>query len=130
MFTGGTNRGWGSRGKKPFSFQRVNWTGRVPFEVHEMRVKPDGFELTFTKPADKKTLADIKSYTMESYTYIYQKGYGSPEVDLSEPAIKKAIPANDGKSVRLKVNGMREREMSMNLRWRGFDEREWTNPSS
>ena len=106
MFTGGTNRGWGSRGKNPFSFQRVNWTGKVPFEVHEMRAKPDGFELTFTQPADKKTLADITSYAMESYTYIYQKGYGSPEVDQSEPVIKKAIPAKDGKSVRLKINGM------------------------
>jgi hypothetical protein len=43
---------------------------------------------------------------VESYTYIYQKGYGSPEVDQSEPVIKKAIPAKDGKIVRLKINGM------------------------
>jgi len=106
MFTGGTNRGWGSRGKSPFSFQRVNWTGKVPFEVHEMRVKPDGFELTFTREADVKTLADVASYTMETYTYIYQKGYGSPEVDGTVPVISKATPAKDGKSVRLKVDGM------------------------
>ena len=106
MFTGGTNRGWGSRGKSPFSFQRVNWTGKVPFEVHEMRVKPDGFELTFTQEADIKTLADISSYTMETYTYIYQKGYGSPEVDGTVPVITKAIPGKNGKSVRLQVDGM------------------------
>ena len=106
MFTGGTNRGWGSRGKSPFSFQRVNWTGKIPFEVHEMRVKPDGFELTFTQPADEKSLADVSSYTMESYTYIYQKGYGSPVVDKTEPVISKAIPGKNGKSVRLIVEGM------------------------
>jgi len=106
MFTGGTNRGWGSRGKSPFSFQRVNWTGKIPFEVHEMRVKPDGFELTFTQPADEKSLADVSSYTMESYTYIYQKGYGSPVVDKTEPVISKAIPGKNGKSVRLIVDGM------------------------
>ena len=106
MFTGGTNRGWGSRGKSPFSFQRVNWTGKIPFEVHEMRVKPDGFELTFTQPADEKSLADVSSYTMESYTYIYQKGYGSPVVDKTEPVIAKAIPGKNGKSVRLIVDGM------------------------
>lgn len=106
MFTGGTNRGWGSHGKSPFSFQRVNWTGKVPFEVHEMRVKPDGFELTFTQEADAKTLADIASYTMESYTYIYQKGYGSPEVDGTLPVISKATPGKDGKSVHLKIDGM------------------------
>ena len=106
MFTGGTNRGWGSRGKSSFSFQRVNWTGKIPFEVHEMRVKPDGFELTFTQAADEKTLADISSYTMESYTYIYQKGYGSPEVDGTIPVITQAIPGENGKSVILKVDGM------------------------
>jgi hypothetical protein len=106
MFTGGTNRGWGSRGKSPFSFQRVNWTGKVPFEVHEMHVKPDGFELTFTQEADIKTLADISSYTMETYTYIYQKGYGSPEVDGTVPVIAQATPGKNGKSVRLQVEGM------------------------
>ena len=106
MFTGGTNRGWGSRGKSPFSFQRVNWTGKVPFEVHEMRVKPDGFELTFTQPADEKSLADVSSYSMESYTYIYQKGYGSPVVDKTEPVVSKAIPGKSGNSVRLIVDGM------------------------
>ena len=106
MFTGGTNRGWGSRGKSPFSFQRVNWTGEVPFEVHEMRIKPNGFELTFTQTADEKTLADISSYTMESYTYIYQKGYGSPQVDKTVPVISKAIPGKNGKSVRLLVDGI------------------------
>ena len=106
MFTGGTNRGWGSRGKSPFSFQRVNWTGKVPFEVHEMRVKPDGFELTFTQEADPKTLADVSSYSMETYTYIYQKGYGSPEVDGTVPEITQATAGKNGKSVRLKVDEM------------------------
>ena len=106
MFTGGTNRGWGSRGKSPFSFQRVNWTGKIPFEVHEMRVKPNGFELIFTQPADEKSLVDVSSYTMESYTYIYQKGYGSPVVDKTEPIISKAIPGKKGNSVRLIVEGM------------------------
>lgn len=106
MFTGGTNRGWGSHGKKPFSFQRVNWTGKVPFEVHEMRARPDGFELTFTHPADPGTLANTASYSMEAYTYIYQAGYGSPVVDKSVPSVAKAVPGKDGKSVRLTVTGL------------------------
>lgn len=106
LFTGGTNRGWGSRGKRPFSFQRVNWNGKIPFEIHEMRAKPYGFDLSFTLKADVETLADVDSYSMESYTYIYQKGYGSPVVDLTKPVIKKAIPRKDGKSVRLKIKGL------------------------
>jgi len=106
MFTGGTNRGWGSHGKKPFSFQRVNWTGKVPFEIHEMRARHDGFELTFTHPADPASLTDTTKYHMEAYTYIYQKGYGSPVVDKSTPKITAAIPGTDGRSLRLVVEGL------------------------
>ena len=106
MFTGGTNRGWGSHGKNPFSFQRVNWTGKVPFEVHEMRAKPDGFELTFTHPATATSLSDLASYKMEAYTYIYQSSYGSPVVDKAVPVITKAVPGKDGKSVRIQVKGL------------------------
>ena len=104
MFIGGTNRGWGSRGRKPYSLERLSWTGKVPFEVHEMRAKPDGFELTFTMPVDKQTAGDLASYKMTTYTYIFQSSYGSPEVDHTTPKITKAIVADDGKSVRLIVD--------------------------
>ncbi len=106
MFVGGTNRGWGSRGNRPYSVERVNWSGKVPFEIHEMHARPDGFELTFTHPVDAKTAADLKSYTLETYTYIFQASYGSPEVDHTKPEITSAQPAADGKSVVLTVKGL------------------------
>jgi len=85
MFVGGTNRGWGSRGTKPFAFERLTWTGKVPFEIHEMRAQPDGFELTFTEPVDPQTAGNPESYTLQTYTYIFQSSYGSPEVDHTTP---------------------------------------------
>src|SRR5262245_51123041 len=78
LFVGGTNRGWGSRGTKPFAIERLAWTGKVPFEIHEMRAKPDGFELTFTKPVDPATAGKPESYVLKTYTYIYQSAYGGP----------------------------------------------------
>ena len=48
LFVGGTNRGWGSRGPKNVSLDRLVWTGETPFEVLEMKAKPDGFTLSFT----------------------------------------------------------------------------------
>lgn len=108
LFVGGTNRGWGSRGPKPFAIERLVWTGKTPFEVHEMRAKPDGFELTFTRPVDAATAADVKSYALETYTYIYQSNYGSPEVDRTTPEITRATPGADGRSVRLTVKGLQE----------------------
>ena len=106
MFVGGTNRGWGSRGTKPYALERLTWTGRVPFEIHEMRAKSDGFELTFTQPVDVATAEDLKSWEISTYTYIFQSSYGSPEVDHTTPTITRAVVGKDGQSVRLYVDGL------------------------
>ncbi len=104
FFVGGSDRGWGARGGKPFAFERVEWTGKVPFEIHEMRAKPDGFELTFTEPVDPNTAASPESYSFREFTYIYQSAYGSPEVDDVIPKIEKIEIGADGKSVRIKLD--------------------------
>jgi hypothetical protein len=106
MYVAGTNRGWGSRGTAPFALESVSWSGKVPFEIHEMRAKPDGFELTFTQPADRATLEAPTSYALKTYTYIFQSAYGSPEVDHTTPRIVSAVAAPDGLSVRLKIDGL------------------------
>jgi glucose/arabinose dehydrogenase len=106
LFVGGTNRGWGSRGPLPFSVERVNWTGRRPFEILEMRAGADGFELVFTEPVNAATACDVKSYSMTTYTYFFQASYGSPEVDHTEPVIKKVEASSDGRGVRLYIDGL------------------------
>jgi len=108
LFVGGTNRGWGSRGSRPFSLERLDWTGKVPFEVHEMKAKSDGFLLTFTKPVDAATAGNVDSYRMLTYAYIYQSSYGSPEVDHTNPKITAAQVSDDRKSVTLKVDRLQE----------------------
>jgi hypothetical protein len=108
LIVGGTSRGWGSRGSKSFAVERLAWTGKVPFEIHEMRLQPDGFELTFTQPVDAKTAGDVQSYSMQTFTYIYQANYGSPEVDATKPTITRAEVGKDGKSVRLYVGPLQE----------------------
>jgi glucose/arabinose dehydrogenase len=108
LFVGGTSRGWGSRGPKPFAIERLAWTGKVPFEIHEMHARPDGFELTFTKPVDPETAGKVDSYQMKTFQYIYQSSYGSPEVDATTPKITKVEVGKDNKSVRLWVDGLQE----------------------
>jgi glucose/arabinose dehydrogenase len=108
LFAGGTNRGWGSRGPKPFAIERLVWTGKTPFEVHQMRAKPDGFELTFTQPVDPATAGKLGSYGLKTFTYIYQSSYGSPEVDQTTPKVTKVVVGPDHKSVRLTVEGLQE----------------------
>ncbi len=108
LIVGGTNRGWGSRGPRPFALERLTWTGKAPFEIHEMHAKPDGFELTFTHPVDAKSAGDPKSYALKTYTYIYRAEYGSPEVDPTTPTIDRVEVASDHKSVRLVVSKLHE----------------------
>ncbi|MGJ8644986.1 MAG: DUF7133 domain-containing protein [Luteolibacter sp.] len=106
IFAGGSNRGWASRGTKPFTFERVRWTGKVPFEIQTMHAEPDGFTLTFTEPVDEQSAADSASYSMEAWTYILQSKYGSPEVDHATPIVKSATVSSDKMSVRLTVEGL------------------------
>lgn len=101
LYTGGSDRGWGARGGRPYALDRVAYTGKMPFEIHEMRAKPDGFELTFTQPVDPQTAGNPASYNASAWTYIFQLAYGSPEVDKVTPAIVSATVGADKKSVRL-----------------------------
>lgn len=104
VFVGGSDRGWGARGGKPFCFEKVEWTGKMPFEVHEMRAMPDGFELTFTEALDPATAGNVKSYSMRQFTYAYREQYGGDEIDEIKPRITSAKVASDGKSVRLTIH--------------------------
>jgi len=104
LFVGGSDRGWGARGGQPYCFERLDWTGEIPFEIHEMRAAPDGFTLTFTQPVDPATASDPDSYSMRAFTYIYQSDYGSPEVDEVLPEIRQAIVSDDASSIRLIIH--------------------------
>jgi hypothetical protein len=106
LFAGGTNRGWGG-GPKPYGLERLVWTGKTPFEVHEMRATPDGFHLTFTQPVDPKTAGDAASYSMKAWTYRYHADYGDKPQDEQPLTVKKATVGADGKSVRLVVDSLR-----------------------
>jgi hypothetical protein len=108
LFVGGTNRGWGSRGPHPWAVERLVWTGKVPFEIHQMRTRPDGFELTFTEPVDPLSAGRPDAYTLATFTYIYQASYGSPEVDQTRPTITRVQVSPDRRSVRLFVEGLVE----------------------
>ena len=108
LFVFGTDRGWGSRGGKPFALDQLTWTGKLPFEIHEMRAKHDGFEYTFTQPINAESAVKPESYSVETYTYIYHSSYGSSEVDKTVPKIKAVRVSADKMSVRLIVDGLVE----------------------
>ncbi len=106
LLVGGTNRGWPVRGPRAYALQRLDWTGRVPFEIQRINVQRDGFLITFTKPVDRALASVSAAYRLSTFTHIYQQGYGSPEVDQTSPTVTRVDVSEDGMKVRLHVDGM------------------------
>jgi glucose/arabinose dehydrogenase len=107
LFVGMSNAGGGGRGNRPWGLQRLRWTGGVPFEVKEMKAKPDGFELSFTQPVDPATAGKVDAYKMESYTYKLESRYGGPEDDKKQVEITGVKVSDDGMRVRLTISPIR-----------------------
>jgi hypothetical protein len=106
MLVGGSDRGWSALGAKPWALQRLRWTGKMPFEILEMKAAKDGFELRFTKPVDQNGLAKAQ-FKMSSYTYELHSAYGSDEFLTEQHELGAPQLAKDGLSVFLPVAKLR-----------------------
>lgn len=104
LFVGETNRGWGSAGDANEGLQRLVWNREAPFEMRTVKAKPDGFEIEFTKPVDKKSAEDLTSYMVSSFTYKYFPVYGSPPVKAMDHEILGVEVSADGRKVRIAIN--------------------------
>lgn len=108
LYVGMTSRGWPSEGGSDYGLQRLTWTGRVPFEMNTIRAKPDGFEITFTKPVNRTLAGRPDAYRITGFTYYYHSSYGSPIIAKQSCPVTAAEVSPDGRSVRLHVAGLRE----------------------
>lgn len=106
LIAGGTNRGWPVRGDKENVLERLEWTGRVPFEIKEINAMPKGFKLTFTEAVDAEVASDPANYSLRAFTHVYQQGYGSPEVDESFPKVTAVKLSDDRTAVEVEVDGL------------------------
>ena len=113
LYTGQTVRGWGEPAE---GMQRIIYTGEMPFEVQTMSLTKDGFEIRFTKPVDPKAASQIANYSMKRYWYESSHAYGSPQRDVTDIPIKKVKLGNDGRSLLLKMDGLKaKRIFELNL---------------
>jgi azurin len=107
MFVGMTSRGWSSTGKEDFGLQRLQWTGKTPFEMKTVKSMSDGFLIEFTQAVNKETAKALESYKINSFTYKYHHNYGSPIINAKVLKIKGIQVAEDGMSVRLAIDSLR-----------------------
>lgn len=104
LITGGTNRGWPVRGIKPFALERIDWTGKIPFEIQHISITSNGFDIRFTSPADRKTASKPENYKVTTFTHIYHGAYGGPEVDQTAPEVLNVQLSDDSLSARITLS--------------------------
>ena len=107
MFVGMTSRGWSSTGPGLYGLQKLEWNGKVPFEMRTVQARPDGFEIEFTEAVDETTVKNPASWALSSFTYQYHHQYGSPVINLGTCPIKAIEVSADHLKVRLVVDSMR-----------------------
>lgn len=101
LLCGGTNRGWPVRGIKAFALERLQWSGKMPFEIDRITIEPDGFKVTFTKPVDQATGSSPAAWSISTFTHPYHGGYGGPEVEQTKPTVKSVSLADDCLSAKI-----------------------------
>lgn len=104
LLCGGTNRGWPVRGVKPFALERLEWSGKLPFEINRVTIEPDGFLVTFTKPVEQQTGSSPDSYALSAFTHPYHAGYGGPEIEQHQPGVTAIALSEDGLSARITLD--------------------------
>jgi glucose/arabinose dehydrogenase len=120
LYAGGLRMGhWTSIAPQPHSLDRVSFSGKVPFEIREVRAQPDGFELTFTHPVDPASAGAAENWDALHYTYGYDGQHNAPEKDRDEkipgPSVQvtQAIVSAGRRSVRLHIDGCQPRHVVM-----------------
>jgi cytochrome c551/c552 len=108
LFVGETNRGWGSAGDANEGLERLVYNNKTPFEMKAVRAMPDGFEVEFTMPVDRKSAEDLASYDVESFIYKYHPVYGSPPVNTEKLKISGVKVSTDGLKARIIVPNLRQ----------------------
>lgn len=108
MYVGQTSRGWGATGRAQWGLQRLVWTGKTPFEPHHVSARPDGFEVFFTAPVSRTAAENLASWKVTSFTYKYHHIYGSPVINQATHAVRAAVVARDGRSVRIALDSLRQ----------------------
>ena len=89
-----TNAQWPVRGLEPYALQRLEWTGKMPFEMQEINIRPKGFRITFTEALDPAIAAKPETYVISTYTHVFTAGYGSPEVDHTSATVLPCVPSS------------------------------------
>lgn len=111
FYVGGIGGGgnWEQPGKYPYGLQKLTPTSEDAFDILSMEVTETGFDLTYTKPVSDEVVADLAdSYEVEQWSYTPTNDYGGPKVNEETLSVTDASVSDDGQTVSLDIDGVRE----------------------
>jgi type 1 glutamine amidotransferase/glucose/arabinose dehydrogenase len=98
---------WSWRGTRS-GLQRLVPTGQSAFEFHSIDAEPDGFTVHFTEPVAPETAGNTELWSLDHWSYLPTPDYGGAKVNNKALQIDSATVAPDGRSVRLRLDGLEE----------------------
>ncbi|MFG3547451.1 family 16 glycoside hydrolase [Streptomyces sp. NPDC047725] len=103
----GADGNWGQEGKLRFGLQKLTPNGGNTFDIQKMRAVPGGFDLTYTQPVSAATAAELAArYEAEQWRYTPTADYGGPKIAEEKLAVRSATLSDDGRTVRLRLDGL------------------------
>ncbi|MEQ8812947.1 MAG: plastocyanin/azurin family copper-binding protein [Imperialibacter sp.] len=108
IYVGMTSRGWSSTGQDNFGLEKLQYTGKLPFEMKTIRALEDGFSIEFTEKVDVATASNPSNYSVQDFTYLYHHNYGSPVTDLQKRNITSVEVSADQLRVKLVIDQIRD----------------------
>ncbi|MEK9773565.1 MAG: hypothetical protein VW576_08355 [Opitutae bacterium] len=117
LWVGQTGRGWLSAGGKEYGLQQVRWDGKtLPYSIHDVKLEPNGFRVSFTKPVALKLAEDPNNFPIEHWGYHYHPKYGSQKVGTLKLIPRKTSVSEDAKTVLLEMDLEKKRVYKLNFR--------------
>src|SRR5699024_8504363 len=72
---------WSEPGKLYYGLQKLVPVGDDTFDMHEVRLTDNGFEISYTQPLSQETVENIaEAYTVSQWRYVPTSSYGGPKI--------------------------------------------------
>lgn len=114
LYVGGLQRTWACVAPDPAALERVEFTGKTPFEISRVSANHDGFTLSFTQPV-KTSSVDLENFDISQFKFAYHANYGSPrysqngEKGRQTPLdVKSVTLSNNRENLRLTIDNLKE----------------------
>ncbi|MBR8744024.1 family 16 glycoside hydrolase [Nocardiopsis sp. MG754419] len=111
FYVGGIGGGgnWEQPGKFPYGLQKLAHTSDDAMDILSMEVTETGFDLTYTKPVSDEVVENAADlYDVQQWSYNPTSQYGGPKRNQEVLKVADASVSDDGLTVSLDIDGLRE----------------------